>query len=130
MIVGVGIDVCSTERMKSSLERWGDRLWNRVLAAEERSALGARRDRHVALAGRFAAKEACIKALGGAPGASWQELVVKGQPFRPPELELRGVALEHARALGVRRMHVSITHDAGVAAAIVILEAREEAREP
>jgi holo-[acyl-carrier protein] synthase len=124
MIVGVGIDVCSIARMRSSLERWGDKLWCRILGEAERATLGARSDRATALAGRFAAKEAALKALGGGRGVTWHELEVLAEPFSPPELRLRGTAARLGAELAVERTLVSISHDAGVAAAVVILEGR------
>jgi holo-[acyl-carrier protein] synthase len=124
MIVGVGIDVCSIARMQISLDRWGDRLWCRILGEAERQALRERRDRSTALAGRFAAKEAALKALGGGRGVSWHELEVLAEPSRVPALRLSGTAARLAADLGVERTLVSISHDAGVAAAVVILEAR------
>lgn len=122
MIVGLGIDVCAVARMQASLERFGDRIWDRVLSLPERKALEHRADRATALAGRFAAKEAVVKAMAGAPGVGWHDLEVRGAPKRPPEMTLHGPARELAQRLGVRRIHLSITHDAGVAAAVVILE--------
>lgn len=122
MILGLGIDVCSVARMSESLERYGDRLWARVLSEPERAALAGRSDRATALAGRFAAKEAIVKAMAGAPGVGWHDLEVRGQPKRPPELVVHGPAQELARRMGVERILLSITHDAGVAAAVVILE--------
>ena len=124
MIVGLGIDVCSIARMQAALGRSGERLWSRILSEAERSALRERRDRATALAGRFAAKEAALKALRGGRGVSWHELEIVGQPFHPPELRLHGTAARLAAELGVAQIHVSITHDAGVAAAVVIFEAR------
>jgi holo-[acyl-carrier protein] synthase len=124
MIVGLGIDVCSVARIEAALGRSGERLWCRILSEAERAALGARIDRATALAGRFAAKEAALKALRGGRGVSWHELEVVGEPFRPPELRLHGAAARLAAELGAAQLHVSITHDAGVAAAVVILEAR------
>jgi holo-[acyl-carrier protein] synthase len=122
VIVGVGIDVCAIARMEGSLERFGDRIWERVLSEPERASLAHRADRATALAGRFAAKEAIVKAMAGAPGVGWHDLEVRGAPKRPPELVVHGPARELADRMGVRKIHLSITHDAGIAAAVVILE--------
>jgi holo-[acyl-carrier protein] synthase len=126
MIVGLGIDVCSIERMKQALERHGDRFWGRICSDRERAALGADKLRADAaattLAGRFAVKEAFAKALDGARGVGWHEVEVMRAPSGRPMLELSGNAIDRARAFGADAWHVSITHDAGVAAAIVILE--------
>lgn len=123
MIIGIGVDVCSVARMEASLQRFGDRIWNRVLSEPERSSLAHRVDRATALAGRFAAKEAIVKAMAGAPGVGWHDLEVRGAPRRPPELIVHGPARELAARLGVARIHLSITHDAGMAVAMVVLEA-------
>jgi len=122
MIVGIGIDVCAIARIQDALDRWGDRLWVRVLTESERQTLAERFDRATALAGRFAAKEAIVKAMAGAPGVSWHDLEVRGGKKQPPVAVLHGPARARADKMGVERVHVSITHDAGVAAAVAILE--------
>lgn len=121
MIVGLGIDVCSIDRMRRAIERHGDRFFARICSEEERQDLGSR-DSATFLAGRFASKEAFAKALDGAPGVGWHELRVRRAASGRPSLELRGKALELARSAGASRWHISITHDGGVAAAVVVLE--------
>jgi holo-[acyl-carrier protein] synthase len=122
MLLGLGIDVASVERVRASLDRFGDRFWQRILTENERADLAGRVDRATALAGRFAAKEAAAKALGGPPDVLWHTIEVRSDARGAPRLEYLGVALAHADRLGVRRILVSITHDAGVAAAVVALE--------
>ncbi|MBK7585095.1 MAG: holo-ACP synthase [Myxococcales bacterium] len=123
MIVGLGIDVCSVPRIESALERFGERFWERVLTSRERSDLAGRRaDRAAALAGRFAAKEAFSKALGAPRDVWWQDVEIRKGESGAPEIVAQGPALPHLARLGVARMLVSITHDAGVAAAVVVLE--------
>jgi holo-[acyl-carrier protein] synthase len=122
MVVGLGIDVASLARIKTALERFGDRFWERILTENERADLARRPDRAVALAGRFAAKEAAAKALGGQPDVWWHEIEIRPDSRGAPQLEFLGPALVHAERLGVRRILVSITHDAGVAAAVVVLD--------
>lgn len=122
MILGLGMDVAGIERFARALERHGERFWDRVLTPAERAELAGRRDRAAALAGRFAAKEALSKALGAPRDVWWQDVeVLRGAGGRP-ELRLLGAAVVHGERLGVVRTHVSITHDAGVAAAVVVLE--------
>ncbi|WP_437743839.1 holo-ACP synthase [Sorangium sp. So ce302] len=128
MILGIGIDVCGIGRMEEALARWGERFWERVLSEPERRSLAHRVDRATALAGRFAAKEAVVKAMAGAPGVSWHHLEVRGAPRMPPTMALHGPARALAERMGVQRVHLSITHDAGVAAAVAILEG--ESRSP
>jgi len=129
MILGVGIDVCAVARMDQLLQRWGDRIWERVLSTDERRTLAHRLDRATALAGRFAAKEAMVKAMSGAPGVRWHDLEVIGAPKRPPTVNLHGPARDLCDRMGVERVHISITHDAGVAAAVAILEGKSQAAE-
>ena len=76
----------------------------------------------IALAGRFAVKEAFAKALDGAKGVGWHEVEVRRAPNGRPTLELKGNALAMVTDFGADTWHVSITHDAGVAMAVVILE--------
>jgi holo-[acyl-carrier protein] synthase len=130
VIVGIGVDVCNVARMEASLQRFGDRIWDRVLSEPERSSLAHRSDRATALAGRFAAKEAIVKALAGAPGVGWHDLEVRGAPRRPPELVVHGPARALAARLGVSKIHLSITHDAGIAIAMVVLEAMGQGSGP
>jgi len=123
-VLGLGIDVCSSARVGAILDRFGDRFWQRILTERERRDLAHRADRATALAGRFAAKEAAKKALAGAPGVGWHQLEVRGGGREPPRLLLHGPARRLAVERGVVQAHLSITHDAGVAAAVVILEGR------
>lgn len=129
MILAIGIDVCSISRMQQALDRHGDRIWERVLSTPERESLARRRDRATALAGRFAAKEAIVKAMAGAPGVGWHDLEVRGAPKRPPTFALHGPARAMADEMGVQHVHLSITHDAGVAAAVVVLEGTAQTKE-
>ncbi len=123
MIVGMGIDLCSIERMRRALERHGERFFARICSEEERKDLEGR-DPATSLAGRFAAKEAFAKALDGARGVGWHECQIRRAGSGRPFLELRGNALAMAKEFGADTWHVSITHDAGAAAAVVILEKR------
>ncbi|CAN5906760.1 holo-[acyl-carrier-protein] synthase [soil metagenome] len=121
MIVGLGIDVCSIERMRRALERHGDRFFSRICSEAERADLTGR-DVATSLAGRFAVKEAFAKALDGARGVGWHEVEVRRAPSGRPILELKGNALAMVTEYGADTWHVTITHDAGVAVAVVILE--------
>ena len=121
MIVGLGLDVCSIERMRRALDRHGERFFARICSEAERADLKGS-DQATALSGRFAVKEAFAKALDGAPGVGWHEVEVRRLPNGRPHLELRGKALEMVKSFGADRWHVTITHDGGIAAAVVILE--------
>jgi holo-[acyl-carrier protein] synthase len=121
MIVGIGLDVCSIERMRRALDRHGERFFHRICSPSEREDLQGR-DQPTALAGRFAVKEAFAKALDGAPGVGWHEVEVRRGTSGRPRLELKGTALALVEKAGADRWHVTITHDAGIASAVVILE--------
>jgi holo-[acyl-carrier protein] synthase len=126
MLVGLGIDVASIDRVEKSLERFGDRFWERILTPYERTELERRMDRAIALAGRFAAKEAATKALGGPPDVWWHDIEVRRGVRGAPSLHFSGKALPYLARLGVQKTLLSITHDAGVAVAVVILEAEAQ----
>lgn len=117
----MGLDVCSVERMKVSLARYGDRLFRRICSPEECVDLEGR-EPSFALAGRFAAKEAFAKAVDGARGVAWHDCLVRRGATGRPRLELRGTALARAELFGADTWHVSLSHDAGIAVAVVILE--------
>jgi holo-[acyl-carrier protein] synthase len=119
----MGVDVCSIERMKKALERHGDRFFARICSDAERADLEGR-DPATSLAGRFAVKEAFAKALDGARGVGWHEVEVRRTSTGRPRLDLMGQALAMAQSFGADTWHVSISHDAGVAVAVVILESR------
>jgi holo-[acyl-carrier protein] synthase len=120
VIVGVGIDVCDVARFESSLRRTPG-LAARLFTDAERGA-GAGRPA-ASLAARFAAKEALAKALGAPAGLGWHDAEVVSEGSGRPRLVLRGSVEQVATAQGVGRVHVSLTHDAGVASAVVVLEA-------
>jgi holo-[acyl-carrier protein] synthase len=126
VIRGVGIDVVEVARIARLLgdgERPGiaDRFLRRCFTEAERRFCDARADRATAYAARFAAKEAASKALGAPAGIRFTDVEVE-RGEGAPSLRLSGVADRVARERAVSGVHLSITHDAGVAAAVVILE--------
>ena len=124
MIRGVGLDVVAVARIDDLLARRGERFLDRVFTPAERAACDPRADRSRALAARFAAKEAGMKALGTgwSGGVGWRDFEVTGGAGSPPRLVLSGVAADRARELGADRVHLSLSHDGGVAVAVVVLE--------
>jgi holo-[acyl-carrier protein] synthase len=124
MILGVGIDLADIERLRGVLERHGDRFLERVLTDDERDYCRRWRDPTPQVAARFAAKEAVLKALGTglSEGIRWQDVEVHRDGNGPPHVELHGKAVEKAAALGVDRIHLSLSHDHGAAIAMAILE--------
>lgn len=115
MIRGIGVDLVDIARFERSLERT-PALRTRLFTPEDRE-LPAR-----TLAGRFAAKEALIKAFGGSEGLHWQEIRILSDPLGAPSFELSGESRERQLSLGVGSIHLSISHDAGAAIAFVIAE--------
>ena len=123
----LGIDLAEVDRVAGALERWGDRFVARVFCAGELSAqrrhLRARAE-HVA--GRFAAKEAAMKALGtGWRGVSFREIEVRPDPRGKPTLTFHGRALARAEQLGVESVEVTISHSRNAAVAVVALLTRD-----
>jgi len=125
MIVGIGIDVLEVGRMERLLADHGDRFEQRVFTDLERSQCRGRADRAQALAARFAAKEACFKALGTgwSGGVTFRQVEVVRTEGGSPRLRLSGEAARRTARAGVTGVWVSLTHQPGVAAAVVILEA-------
>jgi holo-[acyl-carrier protein] synthase len=114
-IVGVGIDVVDIARFGRALER--------TPALRER--LFTERERHLALdslAARFAAKEALAKVLGAPVGMSWHDVTVVRPHATRPTIEVTGSVADRVAELGIARMHLSISHDAGIAGAVVVAE--------
>ncbi len=120
MILGVGVDVVGWPRVERMLACHGQRFLARCFAHAE--VLRINDPGHVA--GLLAAKEAGFKALrpGRSSGIAWRHLAVHRHQSGVPRLELYGPALERARLLGVETIHLSISHDAGVSVALVVLE--------
>jgi holo-[acyl-carrier protein] synthase len=124
MIIGLGIDICQIERVARYLERYGERFTRRCFT--EREIAYAEHYKHSAeqYAARIAAKEAASKALGTGwrQGVHWKCFEVDSHPSGKPFLRVHGRAAELAAQMGVANINISLTHDAGVAAAVVIFE--------
>lgn len=123
MIVGVGIDVVPIERFAASLARtpgMADRLFT---AVEQTSGSGGRRTPE-SLAARFAAKEAVAKALRSPGRLHWHDCEVVTQDDGQPQVVVRGTVAAAADRLGITYWHLSLSHDGGIASAVVIAEAR------
>jgi holo-[acyl-carrier protein] synthase len=126
VILGVGLDVVEVERIRRMVgpeapAGTAERFVARCFTGEERRYCEARRDPATFYAARFAAKEAASKALGAPEGIRFTDVEVR-RGDGAPELVLSGAALRAAQGRGVERIHVTLTHDGGIAAAVVILE--------
>ena len=122
MIIGVGVDIVKVSRIREMVARWGDRFLARVFTDRERSYAQRRREPALHLAGRFAVKEATLKALGVGLrlGVRWREIEVANDASGKPGLTLAGRTKALSDALGVGSMHVSLSHDADYAIGHVI----------
>ncbi len=114
-VLGVGIDVVDISRFMASLERTPG-LRERLFTPAEAVRLPA------SLAARFAAKEALAKALGAPVGMAWHDAEVESEDTGRPVFTIRGSVRARADELGVRYVHLSLSHDAGIASAVVVLE--------
>ena len=124
-IVALGLDLTQIERLAEAESRRGERFLARLFTPGERRYCEQRAARrHVHYAGRFAVKEAVMKALGTGwtGGVRWLDIEVVRAPGAAPQLLLHGASAEHAVRRGIDRWHVTITHDAGIAAAVVVAE--------
>ncbi|HEX2892394.1 MAG TPA: holo-ACP synthase [Marmoricola sp.] len=115
MIIGLGIDVVELVRFEASLARTPALRDKLFTAAERELPLQS-------LAARFAAKEALAKALGAPAGLHWHDAEVVSLDSGDPTFELRGTVQARATELGATRTHLSLSHDGGIASAVVILE--------
>ena len=133
MIVGIGHDVCDASRIERTLDRFGDRFTHRVFTSLEREKCDRRRRRADSYARRFAAKEACSKALGTGfrRGVFWRDIGVVNLPGGKPTIRLTGGALRRLEEImppdSDPRIDVSLTDDRSLAHAIVIITAVPQA---
>jgi holo-[acyl-carrier protein] synthase len=129
MIIGLGSDLIDIRRVERSLERYGERFVNRIFTQIERDKSDRRRERAASYAKRFAAKEACAKALGTgiSHGVFWKDMGVVNLPGGKPTLKLEnGAAKRLADLLPTgyeARIHLTITDDFPLAQAFVVIEA-------
>ena len=133
MILGIGSDISDVRRIAKVIERHGDRFIDRIFTPHERARAERRRNRVETYAKRFAAKEACAKALGTGlrRGVFWRDMGVVNLPSGQPTLHLTGGAAERLSALTPNGLcafiHLSMTDDPPYAQAFVVIEARSNA---
>jgi len=123
-IVGIGLDLAEIARFEKVHARHGDALLERLFTAGERAYCDRKKSRLASYCGRFAVKEAVMKVLGTgwSRGVRWQDIEVVRRAGSAPQLVLHGVAAEVARTKGIATIHVTITHDGGIAAAVAVAE--------
>ncbi len=120
----IGIDIIEIVRIERALERWGERFLHRVYTEPE---LRRCRKKPSRLAGRFAGKEAVMKALGtGVKGISWREIEILAEPSGKPLVHLYGKAQEKAADLGLDKLAISLSDSKEYAIAFVVGEIKED----
>ncbi len=130
MILGIGTDLANIERIGRTIERFGARFLDRVFTETEQARSDRRAERVASYAKRWAAKEACSKALGTGLrlGVFWRDMEVVNLPTGAPTMKLTGGALERLKAMTPAGhealVHVTLTDDHPLAQAFVIIEAR------
>jgi holo-[acyl-carrier protein] synthase len=128
MNISSGIDLIEIDRIQSALDRYNERFLKKIFSERELERLNKFKSRQInpriiaaELAARFAAKEACSKALGTGIGpVSWKEMEVLNEPSGKPILRLTGKAAQIADSLGYTSWSVSLTHSRDTAAAVVV----------
>jgi holo-[acyl-carrier protein] synthase len=123
-IRGLGLDLVEIERVEALLARRGARARDRLFTPLEQAYCERRKRAATSYAGRFAVKEAVMKLLGTgwARGVRWVDIEVVRKPGEAPSILLHGETARIAAARGIQRIHITITHDAGIAAAVAVAE--------
>jgi holo-[acyl-carrier protein] synthase len=124
VIVGLGVDMEEISRIGEAISRHGQVFLQRIFTPGEIAYCERHRDKAERYTGRFAAKEAMMKALGTgwSKGVRWRDIEVTRMPGGRPTIVLHGAAREHAERMGARHISLSITHTGNLAFAEVILE--------
>jgi holo-[acyl-carrier protein] synthase len=124
MILGIGVDLCEVDRIAEAIARHGERFLTRIYTEAERTYCESKPNRMERFAGRFAAKEAAMKAIGTGwrRGVAWRDFEVTRAATGQPMIVFGGVARKIADQLGVKRALVSITHIKSMAMAQVVLD--------
>ena len=124
MIVGLGLDIAEIDRIEAAITRHGAPFLDRLFTPDEIAYCERFKNRYERYAGRFAVKEAAMKALGTgwSRGVRWRDIEVTREPSGKPALRLQGAAREFADRMGVKHISVTITHSGNLALAQVIFE--------
>ena len=124
MILGTGVDLAEVRRIREAIERYGERFVHRIYTPGEIAYVERKANKFERYAGRFAAKEAGMKAIGTGwkRGVTWKDFEVANLPSGRPTLRLHGEAAKVAEKMGVKSISLSITHTTELGMAHVILE--------
>lgn len=126
MIRGIGVDIIKIQRLRKSVEHSGQRFLERVFTPDEIAYCTAQRDPFPSFAARFAAKEAFIKALPQSARLAVKDVEVSLSKDRKPSIVTKGNVAKVLGELGVRAVHLSMSHEKDYAVAHVVLEGEEE----
>lgn len=122
MVLGTGIDIVKVDRIRQSVERTGERFLERVFTHDELAYCNQRKDPYPSLAVRFAAKEACVKAINTEGFVAIADVEVVNASNGKPSLNVQGKLEDAFREMGVKKAHLSLSHEKDYAVAIVVLE--------
>ena len=123
MIYGVGIDLVEIRRIERTLKRWGERFERRVFSDREVAYCRKHVRAHIHYAGRFAAKEAFIKSIGGLWGLTMKDIEVLNDNAGRPSFSLNAAVDKMLKGRGIRHVALSVTHTDQYASAVVVMEA-------
>lgn len=123
MITGLGVDIVKNERLESAINRWGEKLLQRIFTEDEREYVSKQKNPIQSLSARFACKEAVAKALGTgiSNGIRWVDIEVVSSSQKKPEVKLHGKAFEQAEKMEINNILVSFAHEKEFSVASVIL---------
>ena len=122
MIYGIGIDIVKIERMKSVVEKWGQRFLNKVFTKNEISYCYEKREPYLSLAVRFAAKEALVKAVGSDAPVSFKDIEVMSMDSGKPLIKVNGKLKDFFDVQSIKKAHLSLSHEHDYGVACVLLE--------
>ena len=123
MIIGCGIDLVKIERIEKIIKKWGDNFTSRIFTLLEQEYCEGKGNKYQSYSGKFAAKEALLKALGlGLREANWKEIEIKNDELGQPIIDTSGKLNNIASVKGVSKYFISISHTKEYAIAQVILE--------
>jgi holo-[acyl-carrier protein] synthase len=122
MIKGLGVDIVKINRISRLINKWGDKFLNRVFTEKEIAYCQNKIRTLEHFSVRFAAKEAFIKMLGTGKGLSWLNIEIRNNAEGKPEIKISGKALVLSRNMGIKKIHISMSHEREYALAQVIGE--------
>lgn len=129
MIYGIGIDIVKIERMKTVVEKWGQRFLNRVFTKSEISYCYEKKEPYLSLAVRFAAKEALVKAVGSAAPVSLTDIEVMNMDSGKPLIKINGKLKDFFSVKSINKAHLSLSHEHDYGVACVVLEYNDNVQE-